>query len=488
MMHGYPKAQRSLLALCLGVFSMTAQAFDSGSTGVDGAFSPTVNTTVELPPSGIFNYTTVNIPTGVTVKFKKNVANTPVVILASGNVTIAGTLDVSGTNAASGGAAGDGNQGDDGQPGLGGPGGFDGGRGGMPGLKSGGGGQGPGGAEGGAFRANHGWYGGGGGSYGAKAANSRAVDYWGSLEFGGESGDAYGSSLIQPLIGGSGGGGGVGGNNFEGGGGGGGGAAILIGSSGTVNVTGSILGNGGNGGAFNGGENVGAGGGGSGGAIRIIATTISGNGAINAMGGARGTGIRDYDHGGTGSVGRIRLEAETITRTAGTSPAYTTDLPGTVFLAGIPTLKIVSVAGVTVPEVPTGNADVTLPADTANPVTVVFETTNVPVGNTVKLSVIPAYGATTSALSPALAGTTQSATASVSATLPAGPSVLQAQTTYTIVAALGDALSKYAENERVERITLVTALNGPALAYLETVSGKRFQASPEALAVVAAGS
>lgn len=281
----------------------------------------------------------------------------------------------------------------------------------------------------------------------------------------------------------------MGGSNFEGGGGGGGGGAILIASSGTVNVTGSILASGGQGGGFTGGERVGGGGGGSGGAIRIVATTISGNGAITANGGAKGgNNTSSYDNGGDGSAGRIRLEAETITRTAATSPAFATDLPGTVFLAGIPTLKIVSVAGVAVPEVPTGNADVTLPADTANPVTVIFQTSNVPVGNTVKLTVIPAYGATTAALSPALAGTTQSATASVSATLPTGPSVLQAQTTYTIVAALGDALSIYAENERVESITLVTALNGLALAYLETVSGKRFQASPEALAVVAAGS
>ena len=39
-------------------------------TGVDGAFAPTVNTTVTLPPSGIFNYTSVTIPSGVTVKFR----------------------------------------------------------------------------------------------------------------------------------------------------------------------------------------------------------------------------------------------------------------------------------------------------------------------------------------------------------------------------------------------------------------------------------
>src|SRR5690349_19033506 len=85
-----------------------ASAFTSGSTGADGAFSPTVNTTVPLPPSGIFNYTSVNIPTGVTVKFLKNRTNTPVVILATGDVTIAGTIDITGTPSADVGPAGDG--------------------------------------------------------------------------------------------------------------------------------------------------------------------------------------------------------------------------------------------------------------------------------------------------------------------------------------------------------------------------------------------
>jgi hypothetical protein len=111
-----------------------ASAFTSGSTGSDGAFAPTVNTTVTLPPSGIFNYTTVTIPVGVTVKFERNATNTPLVILAAGDVTIAGTLDVRGYAAPGVGAAGDGAQGDDGQPGKGGPGGFAGGKGGLPGA------------------------------------------------------------------------------------------------------------------------------------------------------------------------------------------------------------------------------------------------------------------------------------------------------------------------------------------------------------------
>jgi len=105
-----------------------ASAFVSGSTGADGAFTPTVNTTLTLPPSGIFNFTSVTIPSGVTVKFLKNTTNTPVVILATGDVTIGGTLDASGGSSPGVGSGGDGATGDDGAPGLAGPGAFDAGR------------------------------------------------------------------------------------------------------------------------------------------------------------------------------------------------------------------------------------------------------------------------------------------------------------------------------------------------------------------------
>ena len=119
------------LALIAALPGMAA-AFESGSTGADGALNPTVNTEIQLPESGVLNYTSVNIPTGVTVTFKKNAVNTPVVMLVGGNATIAGTIDIRGKASSPSGIAGDGAQGDDGLPGGGGPGGFDGGRGGLP--------------------------------------------------------------------------------------------------------------------------------------------------------------------------------------------------------------------------------------------------------------------------------------------------------------------------------------------------------------------
>lgn len=474
---------RVMASMVLAI-SGTALAFNSGSTGADGAFSPTVNTQVQLPENGIFNFTTVNIPSGVTVTFKRNTANTPVVILATGNVTITGTIDVSGASSTHVGAAGDGNLGDDGVPGSGGPGGQDGGRGGPAGAAAtsrGGNGLGPGGGSGGALigtDTNCGGTnatGGGGGGFGAGGANAGAFAS-GNTTFS-RGGAAYGSSQLLPLIGGSGGGGGGGNSGFGGSGGGGGGGAILIASSGTINVTGSILANGGASGTASGAASGGTGGGGSGGAIRLLATTISGNGTLSAAAGTAASANSGCFKGGGGAVGRIRLEAENFTRTADSSPSFpAVTAPTTVFVAGLPTLRITSVAGVAAPAVPTGNADIVLPASTTNPVTVTFATTGVPVGNTVTLTVVPAAASSVSAVSPALSGSTDNATASVNINLPSGPSVLQATTSYTVVAELGRELgTRYANGEQVERVTLIASLQGPPAVMLTTVSGKQYR-------------
>jgi hypothetical protein len=461
-----PKPIAGGLLLGLGLLALGAHAFESGSTGADGAFNPTVNTVLALPPDGVFNFTDVNIPSGVTVSFQRNATNTPVVILASGNVTIAGTLHVNGGWSTPVGAAGDGNVGDDGLPGVGGPGGHAGGRGGQPGSGSdatGGNGLGP----GGGVRGTVGTYrfGGGGGGFGTVG---------GTNNYAGAGGPTYGSEVLLPLIGGSGGGGGAGGSAFHGSGGGGGGGAILIAASGTVQVTGSILASGGASGAAAGAGAGGTGGGGSGGAIRIVATWIEGNGTIQATGGSAGAPSHWAQGGGSGGTGRIRLEAETITRTAATNPAYSFGEPTSVFIAGLPSLRIASVAGVAAPAAPTGHADIVLAADTPNTATVVFETTGVPVGNTVHLTVTPAYGAPVTVVSPALTGTTDSATASVAVDLPTGPSTLSAQTTYTVLASAGDELSMYAQGERVERVRLAATLGGASTITLITVSGREY--------------
>jgi hypothetical protein len=518
------KTARSTLALRLSAACVVAAfaspalaAFNSGSTGADGALAPTVSSVeIQVPESGVLNYTSVNIPAGTTVRFKRNTLNTPVYILVSGDVNIAGLIDIRGQDAKQSGTSGDGNLADDGIAGLGGPGGYDGGRGGRDDLQQrpeiirGGGGLGPGGGKGG-IEGNDGclasvgrWlkYSGMSGAYATNGSNAWYVpgpNYYCS----GPSVDqakAYGSPLLQPLIGGSGGGGGRGGQNYAGAGGGGGGGALLLAASGTITIasTGSIDATGGEGGTSSGTNAGGNGAGGSGGAIRLIATRVTGSGSLQAQGGCRSNGTQrrqdcmntdfngGYGYAGLGgSWGRIRVEAEQITYSGTSSPAYVADTPGPVFLSSVPAIRIASVAGQNVPAVPTGTADVTLPTNVQNPVTVNVETTNVPPGNTVLVKMIPAYGNTVEVLSPAITGSTASGTASVQLTLPQGPSVLQATTTYTVVVAMGEALSRFAQNERVEKVQLIATMGqGESQAKLITVSGKEYLVPASVLRMV----
>ncbi len=457
----------------------SAQVFNSGSTGADGAFSPTVNTILDLPPSGMFNYTTVNIPTGVTVTFRKNTTNTPVVILAQGNVTIAGTVSVNGSTAPSSGAEGDGNTGDDGQPGTGGPGGYEGGFGGLGGGfggslgARGGDGKGPGGGNSGTIISGI-IAGGSGGGFGSNG-NSSTFQSGFTLITLTSGGTTYGTTRLLPLVGGSGGGGGAGSTNFTGAGGGGGGGAILIASSGTISVNGGIIANGGSGGSSSGVGCGAPGGGGSGGAIRLIANTISGNGTISAVGNIGGIGSGcGSGSAGSGGNGIIRLESYTFQRTAATTPVFTTGTPGSVFVPGLPSLAITTVAGVAVPANPTGSADVTLPATTTQPVTVGISATNIPVGTTVTITVTPTIGARTSALSSALTGTDASSTATASITLPTGPSVILASATFTVtqLAALGIPIPFDLAGEEIELVRVASAIGGRSTMTFITKAGK----------------
>lgn len=500
----------SAVALAMLSIATPSWAFDSGSTGADGALNPAVNTEIQLPPSGILNYSSINIPTGVTVTFKKNAANTPVYLLVSGSATIAGSINVSGTDSRNSGTFGDGNLADDGIPGLGGPGGFDGGRGGRDdqslraNVIRGGAGLGPGGGNGGTelavgqcssgtYYPNYGL----GGAYATKGANYYYLIYCGNnatTQAADQAAKPYGSSSLQPLIGGSGGGGGTGGINYGGSGGGGGGGAILIAVTGilTLASSGSVVSGGGTAGGVTGTGLLGYGAGGSGGSIRILASAITGSGKLSAPGGCslvdtvNSTSYCGAGNSGLGgSVGRIRVEADNITYTGTSTPAYVVDTPSSIFVSSVPSLRIASVAGSNVPANPTGNADVTLPASLANPITVNFETTNIPPGSTVELRVVPAYGAVVKALSPAITGSNASGNTSVSISLPQGPSTLQAITSYTVTVAMGESLSRFAQNERVEKVEIIAGVGSvESTARLITVTGKSFEVPTSILQMV----
>lgn len=468
----------AVIATLVTATSARAQYFDSGSSGGDGAFNPSCTptpctVTVILPPTGVFNYTTVNVPSGVTVKYVRNTTNTPVTILATGNVTIAGTIDVSGSN------GGDGGSGTKLAPngGAGGPGGFDGGSG-ANGLIStlGGSGLGPG--------------GGGGGSSSTGGGGSGGYLTLGGAQQGGGAGAGlpYGTPTLVPLIGGSGGGGG--GAIFPtntGGGGGGGGGAVLIASgtsSGptTITLSGVIRSKGGQAGSATASPGYIPAGGGSGGAVRLVSHSIAGTGSIDVTPTFPGS----YTWV-AGAYGRIRIEAVSSTATftfpgtwAGNPPASVLSFASQalpVTLPNHPTLTITSVGGVSAPATLTGSfatPDFVLPVGTSNP-SVGFAASNIPLGTTLTVTVRGRTGGVIStATSSGLAGSLASSTASATVTVPTDqPGVISATSSFTVVADGGGG-PLYADGEPVERVLVTSTLGrGSEVTYI-TVSGREF--------------
>ena len=383
------------VALLLSEQPAQAQGFTSGSTGADGAldfsqsppgtiieFNPdNFNPVLDPERDNIYHFTTINIPTGVTVRLTAKHLNGPVYWLATGNVQINGTIDLNG---------GSGHpiaQSPAGRiPSLPGAGGFGGGIGGntsgstppQPGNGPLGGGQGP---------SN-------GGSPGG-------------------SGGFSGNQFLVPLVGGSGGGGnGRADANSWGGGGGAGGGALLIASSTSITINGVIAANGGSGAPCDT-----RAGGGAGGAIRLMAITLSGTGTLSAAGASGGCGT------GAASTGRIRLEAFQHNFTGSINTAFSRSSPAQTFVPTTPPplARVVSIAGVPVPSKPNGTfetPDVTFNDGTA--VNVAIEAWFVPPGTIVKVHVFSENGADQIVNATPLQGTLTQSTATASIVFPPG--------------------------------------------------------------------
>lgn len=298
-----------------GLLTTSAQGFNSGSDGSYGPLNITSNTVLNMPPDGIFRCTTINVQPGYTLSFNPNPLNTPVYLLATNDVVIAGAINLVG-------AAASGQNG-----GKGGPGGFDGGSGGFD-LIPPGAGQGPGAGKA-AQNVSVGTMQAGPGAYG-RAATATSTN----------KGAVYGSKLLMPLVGGSGGGGNPG---TPGQGGGGGGGGILIASSTRIVFGGAnnILAYGGGGAS-----------GGSGGAIRLVSPRIEGFPNL---------GVNSQD-GGAG-YGRIRIDViERDALNLGFDPTY---MSLGSFMQVFPVtnarLDITQAAGTNVPEGTAGPVIVELP-------------------------------------------------------------------------------------------------------------------------------
>src|SRR6266446_6966461 len=100
----FPAIVVSLL-VCLSGGKAQAQSFSSGSTGHEGALNITAPGVTYFDPvamnlnpvvTGVFNFTTINVASGSTLKFSETKYHGPVYFLASGDVTISGTLDLNG--------------------------------------------------------------------------------------------------------------------------------------------------------------------------------------------------------------------------------------------------------------------------------------------------------------------------------------------------------------------------------------------------------
>lgn len=311
---GTSKVWVMLIAMILSGGNLLAQ-FSAGSDGSDGALSIAVDTVLDLPVDGILNYTTITVAEEATLRFNRNARNSPVYLLATGDILIDGTISVSGgiANQTNGG--------------LGGPGGFNGGQ---PGLNEfpPGAGLGPGGGLGGEANRD----GAGPGAYLNSGTSSRSTNL--------QNGTPYGTPLLIPLVGGSGGGGSTGSPGFGGGGGGGG---LLLASDTVIEVgeTGRLLAHGGSDGNNN--FTFDPKHGGSGGGIRLVSPVVRGTGTIDVT--ARPSNIA--------GDGRIRVDAvdrRQLNLTFTPIRSVSVGVLMTVFPQPTPMLDILQVAGQAIPE------------------------------------------------------------------------------------------------------------------------------------------
>ena len=331
---------RFLLIVLVCALAAAGQSFSSGSTGADGVLDLTSgDRTVVLPASGILNYTTVNIPAGKTLTFQENLTNTPVVMLATGAVIIAGTINLNASGQTPG------------------PGGFYGGNPNLPGLGPGGGQR-------------------------------------------GQAGQWIGSLSLVPNIGGSGGGGNSGPNcyyytswSLPGGGGGG---AITVASSASITVAGAA-GNITAGGSYTSWSACGDGGNGPAGApgaIRLVANNISVGGVLTAAIVRLEAPLGQVSYTGSGTVPVVATINRLI---APTKP---------------PSISVVSIGGYPVPSYSGGSfnsIDLMLPTQLQDPIPVLVQGTNIPIGSPVTINFNGGGTSTTANL----AGSTAQSTATI---------------------------------------------------------------------------
>ncbi|HMU33867.1 MAG TPA: hypothetical protein PKC89_08380 [Pyrinomonadaceae bacterium] len=320
----------NLLLFTIALSVSASAQFNSGSTGADGALDTATMTCpsnvceVQLPPSGVLNYTTVNVEFNKILRFKQNSRNTAVLMLAQGDVTIAGTIDVSNgnyvpCNSPSGRCF---------DYRLGGPGGFSGGQGGSNGFGPGG---------------------------GISGSGNGRVGTW------------VGPISLVPLVGGSGG--------ADGGDGGAG--AILIASSTSIRVSGQVSAR------VNARCNVM----GSGGAIRLVSNSIIATGSFDASGGVWGSCIPVSSGSGVVRLEATNLTFSGTSSPAAIlspiNPNIGTSALAQLTITSVGGYVVPSYAGTRFDTV-----DILLPNSIPDPVNVVVQGVNIPSGTQVQVGFV----------------------------------------------------------------------------------------------------
>jgi hypothetical protein len=293
---------------------------------------------------------------------------------------------------------------------------------------------------------------------------------------------------LTPLTGGSGGGGGAGvgptppsGCNatptgYAGGSGGGGGGALLLAASNKVIVgtNATIWANGGGGGGSFAGCGYGAGG--AGGSVRVVATEFTGPGTIHLFGGTQpGTGIQ-------ASGGFVRFESSfntyngTINGAAGGSFI---SFPTAAIPVVQPQIRITSINGTSAPTTPLAslvNPDISFATPINVPVTLNVAASNVPLGTTVNIRVAPAVGSPSTTASSGLDGTVANSTAQATVTLPPGAGIVTATATFNITGS-PMALNSLPtiDGQRPQQMEVQMLADGTSKTFLIARSGARFE-------------
>lgn len=327
-----------MFLFCAASLFAADQPFKSGSNGSYGPLDIQAATTLDMPPDGIFHCTTIRISS--ILLFKKNALNTPVYLLATGDVVIEerAMIDVSAELNRT----------------IGGPGGFAGGE---PAFQEAppGDGHGPG--------------------AGKAISGARSVDDHPHGVFAssvGGSTNVYGNSLLLPLVGGS---GGAAVNGLLGGGGGG---AILIASDTKIVIDGQIIASG---------TGYGDGGFGSGGAIRIVAPIVSGSGELIPW--IRVPQGREPGNGGWSRIDSLDRFAYRNLRLKG---RWSRGSQMIVFPPNPPRLDIVEAAGTIIPVGAAAPVDVKLSVGSPETQTVKVQGTNFTDDTPITVAVTPENG------------------------------------------------------------------------------------------------